>query len=996
MSDRFGAIASNEIKSRIPLYKVTPPPDDGKRLYPDKGGKPLRVYKKADSRAEIEEEIERLKKHYEPFFADYAPKRETFRRKTPLKTFLHRFETADDVGDFSAVLSGSGEWERVEIPHYTSAIGGVTEFYRTEFDYFRTEGKRTYIRFRGADYYARVFVNGNFAGEHEGFFAPFGFDVTDMLADGGNVLVVVLKNDYPYGGHNAPTTGERLEGDKMYAATGPGSDDPELGWHHCPPGMGIYQEVYLEETDPVFISDLFVRPDIDAGECEIWCEVFNSGYHPPKEVKLAFSLYGKNYRLTPREVVYTPVTFRETADGRTVTEYDLADAEKMKRAQKLEFFKGANLIRFRMGFDGYRLWEPESPYLSEASAVLTVDGRTADTAAVTFGMRKFSQGEYGGKRGMFFLNNKSVRLRGANTMGFEQQDVMRGDGEQLLYDMLMAKAANMNFLRITQRPVQSEVYDLCDRIGLMIQTDLPLFTNVRRTKFAEVVRQSEEMERLIRSHACAVVSTYINEPFANASGRPHRHFIREELELLFAACDSAVRMQNPDRVIKHIDGDYDPPSDDLPDYHTYTMWYNGHGIEMGRVYRGYWLDLPKNSFCGCGEFGAEGLDPAPLMRRRYPAEWLPDENEADWTPSRIKDAQSGNMYPFFFDRQDTLEEWAAASREYQSFAVRLQTEAFRRNPLMVTFAVHLFIDAWPAGWMKATVDCEREPKPAFYAYKDALTPLMVSLRTDRKTFFAGERAEIEAWICNDTHRASAGDILRCEVTDASGKMLFSGDFPAVFGENSAFRQGKISFDIPETDVRTSLNVRCILTDAEGTVIHYNDETIGVFPYESVKTGGSVFVAGEEYLKRKTELDAFAKRGGTVVISMLEPGEYDIADSRVSVKACGMRPLNFVSRKTGHPLISGFLPGDFGYWYDDRADMMTPIISSTLVCDDFTPVLWSGNCKVGSAWQNPVFRVPACAEKKYGKGRVVVNQVDLDSHLKNPVAVIFRNRLADFR
>ena len=75
--------------------------------------------------------------------------------------------------------------------------------------------------------------------------------------------------------------------------------------------------------------------------------------------------------------------------------------------------------------------------------------------------------------------------------------------------------------------------------------------------------------------------------------------------------------------------------------------------------------------------------------------------------------------------------------------------------------------------------------------------------------------------------------------------------------------------------------------------------------------------------------------------------------------------------------------------------MTPVIKATLKCDGFTPVLLSGNCEVGSAWQHPVFQVPACAEKRYGKGRIVINQVDLDSHLKNPVAVIFRNRLADF-
>jgi hypothetical protein len=38
-------------------------------------------------------------------------------------------------------------------------------------------------------------------------------------------------------------------------------------------------------------------------------------------------------------------------------------------------------------------------------------------------------------------------------MGHEQQCVMRGDFNQLVEDLLLAKVCNMNFLRLTQRPV---------------------------------------------------------------------------------------------------------------------------------------------------------------------------------------------------------------------------------------------------------------------------------------------------------------------------------------------------------------------------------------------------------------------------------------------------------------------------------------------------------------------------------------------------------------
>jgi hypothetical protein len=46
---------------------------------------------------------------------------------------------------------------------------------------------------------------------------------------------------------------------------------------------------------------------------------------------------------------------------------------------------------------------------------------------------------------------------------------------------------------------------------------------------------------------------------------------------------------------------------------------------------------------------------------------------------------------------------------------------------MVSFAIHLFIDAWPAGWMKTIMDFRRQPKPAYFAYRDALAPLAAQL-----------------------------------------------------------------------------------------------------------------------------------------------------------------------------------------------------------------------------------------------------------------------------
>ena len=77
-------------------------------------------------------------------------------------------------------------------------------------------------------------------------------------------------------------------------------------------------------------------------------------------------------------------------------------------------------------------------------------------------------------------------------------------------------------------------------------------------------------------------------------------------------------------------------------------------------------------------------------------------------------------------------------------------------------------------------------------------------------------------------------------------------------------------------------------------------------------------------------------------------------------------------------------------------MMTPLIYATFRSDDFTPILTSGNSLKGSAWGQKLYPAHAAAEKSFGKGKIVINQVDLDNHLKNPVALIFKNRLAKFK
>jgi hypothetical protein len=297
--------------------------------------------------------------------------------------------------------------------------------------------------------------------------------------------------------------------------------------------------------------------------------------------------------------------------------------------------------------------------------------------------------------------------------------------------------------------------------------------------------------------------------------------------------------------------------------------------------------------------------------------------------------------------------------------------------------------------MKTIVDCERNPKPAFFAYQDALTPLAINVRNDRKTYFAGEDASIELFICNDTQIQADGHQIICELLSKDGSVVYSGTFPANFKENSSFMQGDISFKAPDVSARTAYTLRAILTDAKGEVIHYYDEEIEVFPTEAPVIPKAIVVTGEEFTESAEKLTSLAELGNTVIINNLTPGIYTIAGSEVKVKSCGMRALHFVSRKTGHDLVKDFGPYDFKHWYSEEDDMITPLIRYTFTAENAKPILTSGNSLRGSAWGQKLYPALACAELSVGKGKIIINEVNLDSHLSNPVALKFKNKLVTY-
>lgn len=1020
--DRFAKIGGQEYKLRKEDLVEPQPPQLPNLVLPAGIGssKPLAFLAKAETKESLYAELDSMRKLYAPFLLNHAPLKETGRIRLPIPNMQWRKETLQDQQDFVATLAGKGNWEEVKIPHYGPPLGHAVTYYTKtiQLDDNMLKKGSLFVCFKGVDYKAEVYFNGSFCGSHEGFFAPFEFDVSKLAHKGENRLLVKVLNE-PTTTGSSDGAGNHVVGNKIYAAGGPGYDEPVEGWHICPPAMGIYQDCYLEARDQLFLSDMYIRPQPSSSSAEIWLEVYNASLEP-KQVSVDISIFGQNFKDTVfLNKNFRPLTTQVPGIGDMVKPTDW-----QSKALPMEY--GVNYLKFTVPMENFRWWQQEEPWLYALHASLkNANNYVVDQQARQFGMRSFSMDTVNLPKGRMYLNGNQIRLRGANSMGFEQNDVMRKNWQQLTDDILLGKLCNMNFIRFTQRPVQSEVYDYCDRLGMLNQTDLPFFGAVRVNQFAEAVKQAEEMERLIRSHPSAIMVTYINERFPNAEGSPQRSYASpQEIFKLFHALDQAVLLSNPDRVIKPGDGDYDPPGPGLPDNHCYNTWYNGHALDLGKFNKGYWQLIKPDWLYGCGEFGAEGLDPLNTMKKYYPADWLPKDAADDlaWKASRISKAQTQTMHFMWYPTQKGLENWIRESQDFQSWAMRFVTEAFRRDSRNVSSAIHLFIDAWPAGWMKAIMDVDRQPKKAYFAYRNALEPLMVSLRTDRYAWFSGEEASMEAWICNDRNQIPKNCSLGYEVL-LNGKTLARQLIAASIPENSAQFQGHIKFLIPPVSSRSKLIVKSGLFNNEGQCVTSNSQELDIYPAyqplnakvqvssdgkgeviikelglaatKDLKTASLVIIDRyEDYSSRQAELDAYVQQGGQLLFTELPEGNYPVAASSVAVKKTIMGEYYFANPSDFLLKDKKFSSKDFFLWYDKSVDYIQPLLRNVFRAPGWTPLITTGLCNF--AGEDPAGYL-AAAELKMGKGRYVFCEITLAGRMReNPAAYALMKKLVNLK
>ncbi len=162
-----------------------------------------------------------------------------------------------------------------------SELSGVchTDFiaaawYKRKFDIEKPDGERILLHFGAVNYRSAVYVNSVKAGEHEGGYTPFTFDITDLCENGENTVTVYAENDVR---DPLQPTGKQSE---RYSTHG-------CFYLRC---TGIWQSVWLEFVPETYIKNVKFTPDV--ANSRVFGEVAFGGDKLPEYLRVVASFDG--------------------------------------------------------------------------------------------------------------------------------------------------------------------------------------------------------------------------------------------------------------------------------------------------------------------------------------------------------------------------------------------------------------------------------------------------------------------------------------------------------------------------------------------------------------------------------------------------------------------------------------------------------------------------------------------------------------------------------
>ncbi len=297
------------------------------------------------------------------------------------------------------------------------AVGAANElWYRRTFSLPRVwRGKDILLHFGAVDWQTEVWINGIKVGGHKGGYSPFSINVTPFLNKKGEQEIIVKVWD---------------PSDDGYQPRGKQVKSPYRIWYT--PVTGIWQTVWIEPVEKIYISGLKIVPDIDGGSVSVLAEIQGS---------------------TSADIVVVKVL-----DGDSV----ISDGKAVAGENVLLSVKNA------------RLWSPESPFLYDLEISVLKNKVVVDNVNSYFGMRKISTKRDDNGTFRLQLNNKDYFQFGPLDQGWWPDGLYTAPtDEALLFDIQKTKDLGFNMIRKHVKVEPARWYYHCDKEGILVWQDMP-------------------------------------------------------------------------------------------------------------------------------------------------------------------------------------------------------------------------------------------------------------------------------------------------------------------------------------------------------------------------------------------------------------------------------------------------------------------------------------------------------------------------------------------
>ena len=353
-----------------------------------------------------------------------------------------------DLTDWQFSKDGE-QWEAVTVPHSYNAQDGPTQKYYRGKAHYRREvsfpsGKNAFLLFEGAAQAAEVYLDGTLLKAHKGGYTPF----VVPLPHSGQVEVVC----------------DNTEDIEMIPVS---SDFNKNGGLHNPVRLLVYGDLFFspEEFGPYRLHVVQQEVTDDKAVAEVRAYIRNTGKDRSEDV----------------------TALLKDAMGKVVA----------KETARIDLPAGAGqAFATALTLDNPHLWNGvPDPYL------YTVEIQVGkDVACTEVGFRYFSVDKEKG----FSLNGKPYPLRGVSMHQDMAGKASALTKEDIANDYAVVKELGCNFLRLAHYPHNDEEFRLCDRMGIIVQTEVPWVNicgvNATQAYFDNIHQQMREMVTSLYNH----------------------------------------------------------------------------------------------------------------------------------------------------------------------------------------------------------------------------------------------------------------------------------------------------------------------------------------------------------------------------------------------------------------------------------------------------------------------------------------------------------------